>query len=559
MEGSEELDLRRYGRAVRRRLPLILAIVIGMVGSAVALSLMQTPMYEGEAQVLLQPRQTEALFRTDVRSTQPDPRLTIATEIQILRSEPVRRAVGGKIGGPVPKVRASRVRDTFVMEVRARSPERVRAALIVNTYTETYIEQRRKQASDELLTARRELTEKITEVQGNIDALDARLTEVPAGQRDALRVTQTPRREALAAQLALFQQRSDELEVQAALASGGAQIVAPAIVPSSPVVPTPIRNGIVALIFALLLGLSIVTVLEYFDDAITSKDDLVRAVPGIPVLGAIPFVREWTRRRRGQRLTQADRESPAMEAFRSLRTSVQMLGVERPLTTIQFTSSVSAEGKSTTVANLALVLARAGQRVVVVDCDLRSPSLQDVFGVAPAPGFTSVLGQGVDVESALQQVSVGEHELAVLTAGPIPPNPSELLGSRRTAEMLFKLQSQFDVVLIDSPPALPVTDAIALSTWVDAVILVAAAGMTKRKQVRATVELLRQVAAPITGTVLNRVSWSDGYGYGYGYGYGSYKEGGDTNGAAARASASASAGDDPPAEASGRPVKHNRR
>jgi succinoglycan biosynthesis transport protein ExoP len=497
---------------------LVTAIVVGMVGTAVVLSVLQTRLYEGTAQILLQPRQTEALFRTDVRSTQPDPRLTIATEIQILKSEPVRRAVIDKIGPPVPKVGAGRVRDTFVIEVKARSPERSRAEAVVNTYAETYIEQRRRQAADELLTAREELTSKIAEVQANIDTLDVRVADASPAQRDSIRAAQGPRREALAAQLALFQQRSDELEVQAALASGGAQIVARALVPTSPVVPTPLRNGVLAFVFALVLALTVVTVLEYFDDSITTKDDLARAVPGVPVLGTIPFVRDWNRPRRGQRLAHIDGEIPAAEAYRSLRTSVQMLGVERPLSTIQFTSSVSAEGKSTTAANLAMVLADAGQRVVIVDCDLRSPTLHHVFGVSLAPGLTSVLGQGVDLAAALQRVVVGDHDLAVLAAGPIPPNPSELLGSRRTAEVLFKLQSEFDVVVIDSPPALPVTDAMTLSTWVDGVVLVISAGLTKRKQVRATVEVLRQVAAPLTGLVLNRVATSDGYGYGYGYG-----------------------------------------
>jgi len=514
---AQGLDVRRYLTALRRRRSLLVATVVGMVATVLVLSWTRPRVYEGEAHLLLQPRQTESLFSSDGGDRDIDPDLAIATEIQILKGDPVQAAVREKLG-PVPEVRASRVADTFVVEVRARSRDPRRAASVADTYAETFVDLRRKQAAEDLLAAGRELTTKMSEVQAEIDQIDRRIAEAPPPQRDTVSSRMDSRRNALTDQLALFQQRLDELEVQAALASGGAQIVARSPVPTSPVEPRPLRNAVVALFFSLLLGLTLVCLLEYLDDSVTNRDDLADVAPGLPVLGEIPLVRGWAKKRCGLILSFDEEARAAAEAYRSLRTSVQMLGVERPYRTIQFTSSVSAEGKSTTVGNLGVVLARAGQRVVIVDCDLRSPRQHEFFEIDNAVGFTSVLASGVRLEDALRPVAAADRRLAVLPSGPIPPNPSEMLASKRTAELLYRLQEHFDVVLIDSPPVLPVTDAVALSTWVDAVVLVAAAGTTTRKPLRSAVDHLRQVGAPLVGVVLNQASLQLTYGYGYGYG-----------------------------------------
>jgi non-specific protein-tyrosine kinase len=514
---AQGLDVRRYLTALRRRRAILAATVVGMVATVLVLSLTRPPVYEGKAQLLLQPRQTESLFQSDRADRDIEPELAIATEIQILKGDPVQTEVSEKLG-PVPEVGASRVADTFVVEVRARSRNPQRAATIANTYAETFVDLRRQQAAEDLLAAGRELKTKMSEVQAEIDQIDARVADSPPPQRDAVRSRSDARRNALTDQLALFQQRLDELEVRAALASGGAQIVARSPVPTSPVEPKPLRNAVVALFFSLLLGLTLVCLLEYLDDSVTNRDDLAAVALGLPVLGEIPLVRGWAKKGRGLILSADEEDRAAAEAYRSLRTSVQMLGVERPYRTIQFTSSVSAEGKSTTVSNLGVVLARAGQRVLIVDCDLRSPRQHEFFEVDNTVGFTSVLASGVRLEDALRPVGAADRRLALLPSGPIPPNPSEMLASKRTAELLYRLQEHFDVVLIDSPPVLPVTDAVALSTWVDAVVLVAAAGTTTRKPLGNTVDHLRQVGAPLVGVVLNQASLGLTYGYGYGYG-----------------------------------------
>lgn len=505
-EGTE-VDVERFFKALRRRKWLILALVVGMTGSAYLLSQLRDPVYEADARILVQPRLAESLFDSDAAAAEVDPELTIATEIAVLESRPVEDAVRAELG-PVPDVDAQRSGETSIMKVKVRSGDRDRAVLVADRYVSTFIELRRRQAADDLSTAGNELREKIGQVEDEIEALDTRISGLQSGAQAAA----NDDRAALATRLALFKQRLDEIEVEAALKSGGVQLVAGAFAPSSPVSPKPARNAAVALGVSLLLGVALASFVEYVADSVTTRDDLAEAAAGLPVLAAIPGA--LTRRRRSG-ASEVDLGHLAGEAYRSLRTSIQLLRVDRPHRVIQVTSPVGAEGKTTTVANLGRVLAAAGERVVVVDADLRRPRLHEPFGLDSRPGLTSVLAGQATLEEALQVVP-SQPRLGLLASGPPAPSPSELLGSKRTSQVFFELQSHFDVVLVDSTPTLPVTDAAVVSAWVDGTIVVVSVG-TKRKVLRATLEQLRQVEAPVIGVVLNRASPDGGYGYGYGY------------------------------------------
>lgn len=509
---APEIDVRRWLSGLRRRWGLVLAPIVGMLGGALLLSALQEPVYQAEAQVLLQPRRAESPFETTSRATQTNSDVTIDTEIEVLKSKPVHAAVAEKMGA-VPEVRAHRVAKTLIVELQAQSRDPERAAAVVNEYGKTYIDMRRAQEAEEVLGAGEQVAAKITDLQGQLDQLDRRIADAPPAQRPSL----TLQRDALANQQAMFKQRLDELQVEAALRSGGAQLVGPASPPSSPVRPTPVRNAVLALVVGIMVGLGLASLLEYLDDRIRSKDDLTRVAGPLPIIAVIPSVRRWSRAPRSlQLISGSDDDASAAEAYRGLRTSVQLLGVERPLTILQLTSPGAGEGKTTTLCNLAVVLGEAGARVVVVDCDLRRPRVHDAFGSPNHVGVTSVLAGQVSLREAVQNAD-GHRGVSVLTAGPIPPNPSELLSSRRTSELLFRLQSDFEIVLIDSPPVLPVTDAAVLSTWVEATVIIAAGGVTTRKQLRTAIERLRQVEAPLAGVVLNQGPQEEQYGYSYHY------------------------------------------
>src|SRR5205807_9418211 len=238
---------------------------------------------------------------------------------------------------------------------------------------------------------------------------------------------------------------------------------------------------------------------------------------GMPTLGIIPAVEGWKSGEAPRTVSIEEPTSSASEAYRSLRTAIGFIGLDRPLRVIQVTSPSAAEGKTTTIANLAVALSNIGKRVVVVDCDLRRPRIHSFFHVPNDLGFTSVLLGEVPLGDVMQ--TVGRRHLMLLASGPLPPNPSELLSSPRTAQVLRALQAEADVVLVDSPPVLPVTDSAVLSAHVDATLLVMRAGVTTRRQLTRAVEVLEQVASPLVGTVLNGVTADEGYGYAYNYGY----------------------------------------
>lgn len=203
--------------------------------------------------------------------------------------------------------------------------------------------------------------------------------------------------------------------------------------------------------------------------------------------------------------------SAAAEAYRTLRTNILFSSLDRPLRTLLVTSTAPNEGKSTTLANLAVTMAQAEQRVLLVDCDLRRPSLHTLFGLSNEQGLTSAILAQDDSLPPLQATSV--PGLSVLTSGPLPPRPADLLGSRRMAAMIERLSASADIVLFDTPPVVAVTDAAALAPRVDGVLLVLHAGHTRRDRAREARQLLEKVKANIVGVVLNGAKLERGYTY----------------------------------------------
>lgn len=494
----KDFELRDYLKVLRRRKVPIIAVTFFVVTIGVCAAYVQTPVYSATAQVLLQSRSTEFLF-DPTRGIRADPARAVQDEILMIESEPVRAAVREKLGS-APPVSARPVTGTNAINVTAESTVPATAAAVANAYVSAYIDFRRKQVVDDTLAASEQIQGKIADLQRQIDA------------------TTGPQKDTLVRAQALFKQKLDELQVGSAIQTGGAQLVSAASVPDSPVRPTPARNAIVALIGGLLLGVGVAFLADYLDDSIKNKEDLAHATSDLPVIGLIPVVSAWRSQEEAQVVSLSAPTSPAAEAYRTLRTAIQFIGLEHPARTLQITSAGPQEGKSTTLANLAVALARAGQEVVIVCCDLRRPRIHEFFGLENAAGFTSVLLGKVSLTGAIQKVP-SQARVSLLASGPLPPNPSELLSSRRTVEVLDLLKAEYDMVLIDSPPVLPVTDALVISGLVDATVVVSVAGGTTRKEAARTVELLKQVDAPVIGSVLNGVAADSSYGYGYDYQY----------------------------------------
>ena len=477
---------------------MIAVCTLLVLGVSLALSLLKSPVYAAEAQLLLQPRSTDSLFGPTTAEPSRDRDRTVRNEILLIESEPVRADVRRQLGtAPDVAVRARDATDMIV--IRAESTDAERAAAVANAYANAYLSFRRSQAVDELQQAAREIQTKLSELQGQIDAL-------PAGAQ----------KEALVTQQGLLRQKLDQVQVDAALRSGGAQLVSRASTPGAPFTPKPLQAGLRALGVGLLFGIASAFFVEYLDDSVKTKEDVERLVPGLSVVGIIPAVATWTAEEEARVISLEEPKSSAAEAYRSLRTSIQFLALENPVRSLQVTSPGPREGKTTTLVNLGVALARAGQRVIIVCCDLRRPRVHEFFGLDNSTGLTSVLLGKVPLTAALQPVAA-QPRLSLLASGPLPPNPSELLSSRRTVDVLASLQAEADVVLVDAPPILPVADPLVLSGRVDATLVVCVAGATTRKDLVRTMELLTQVGAPVVGAVLNGVTSDAGYGYHDGY------------------------------------------
>ncbi len=503
MEDEDERDavpdLREYGRALGRHRVLIAVTVAVVVIAAVGYSARQTRQYRATAQLIIQRADT---FDSGPQNAQ-DAARNVDTETAVLRSKLVQEAARRKLGHQ-PDVAISGSQTSDVVNVSAKSSNAVRAANDANVYAKVYVALRRKQNIEDLAQAGRQVQVKIDQLVQRIDRLRAGSPELGAAQQ----------------QLTFLQQQLDQLQVSANLNQvAGARVLASADVPTSPVSPKPAQNAAIALVLGLLLAIGLAFLREYVDDTIKTREDLERATDGLPVLGEIPKVAGWRDREAAHLVTADAPHSPAAEGYRTLRTAIEFVLGERELTSIQVTSSQADDGKTTTLANVALAFARSGVKVTIVCCDLRRPRIHEFFGLSNEVGFTSVLIGRATLVDAVQEV-VGEPNLFVLPSGPLPPNPSELLSLPRTDDIVASIEKNagFGLLLVDCPPVLPVADALIVSRMVDSTVLVAAAGSSSRRGVRRSVQMLRQVAAPLVGTVLNNVTLTDGDGaYGYGY------------------------------------------
>ncbi|MCU1596081.1 MAG: Protein-tyrosine kinase [Frankiales bacterium] len=288
--------------------------------------------------------------------------------------------------------------------------------------------------------------------------------------------------------------------------------------PTVPTSPRPKLNLALGLLVGLAVGVGGAVLRETLDTSVKGPDHAQELV-GAPVLGAISYDADASKK---PLVVVHAPSSVRAEAFRQLRTNLQFVDIEHPLRSVVITSSVPGEGKSTTTCNLAITLAQAGLQVVLVEGDLRRPRIADYMGMEGAVGLTSVLLGRTSLEDALQPW--GDGALQVLASGPLPPNPSELLGSQGMQDLLRQLEGRADIVLIDAPPLLPVTDAAVLGTLTSGLVMLIRSNQTRREQVARAVATVNAVGATLLGGVLNMVPTRgpDAYSYGYGYGY-SYK------------------------------------
>jgi succinoglycan biosynthesis transport protein ExoP len=318
-------------------------------------------------------------------------------------------------------------------------------------------------------------------------------------------------------------QRSKENDVVLAGRPNNISIVDYAIVPDYPVGPARMRSVMLAFVLALALGVGLALFLEYLDDSIHSTDDVEKFLR-LPALAVIPAMGGSSRRRmlssagalqkrngsngvNPELLLKVNGRSPLAESYRQLRTSVLLSTAGRAPKTLLITSSLPGEGKTTTAVNTAISLAQTGANVLIIDADMRRPRLRSIFDLPENEGLSSILSSEMKPQDMLKAIAKDPTTgLHVLTSGPIPPNPAELLGSDQMRKLIGVLSVPFTHIVIDSPPVSSFTDGVLIASMVDGVLLVVHGGKSSRGVVRRSRQLLMDVGAKLFGVVLNNVS-----------------------------------------------------
>jgi capsular exopolysaccharide synthesis family protein len=492
---SSEASLRTYLQVLRQRFLWVIALAILAVAISVAINGVQTKKYSASALLLVLPADSTSSLISGIQQTITP--IDILTELQLLESTPVKTEAAKQLGFN-PSIVGSEVGQTNVISVTASAKSASLAARGANVYAKGFVAQEQSNATNAIISGEKQYQSQIHAIDLQIQTLSASVTAAAASSISEL-----------TSQVAVLKGDEAQLEVAAAESPGGVELVSVASPPKSPSSPRTLKDGVIALAIGLLLGLVLALLVDYFDDNIYSKAALEKLPDGLAVLALIPKIKS-RKKRKARLIVVEDPNSPVTEAYRSLRAALILANRNATLKTILVTSPSSNEGKTSIVANLGVILAQSGKRVVVVSCDLRQPRLGSLFALSETPGFTSIF---VGQESAVEvQTLANVPGFAFIGTGPTTPNSVELLGSSTAAEFFEALLLEFDLVLIDSPSLL-VSDGLVLSTYADALLLVVAAGQTKEKQLQRALQLLGQTNALPAGIVLNKVArrWRNRY------------------------------------------------
>jgi succinoglycan biosynthesis transport protein ExoP len=515
---EDAVDLRKYLAIIRRWWWLVVICALLAAGTTYFVSSRKTPVYRATATLLVQsPSSSQTAEYQFYRYAD----LQAPTYIQMLTGQPVMEAAIAQLGWdntsePAGSVSAELIPNTHLIRVSAVNTAPARAAAlanaVVNAFIAKYEDMQQGRYAEALATLQAQMDEvsaQMDNVQAQIDALGTPVTSQEQADLNLLQTTMTGYRNIYT----ILVRDYEQMNLLAAQSADVIAVYEPAEVPTRPVRAATRRNTMLAGAVGTILAVGIVFVAEYLDDTIKTPDDVRRAL-GLSTLGAIGRLAEED----GELIATTRPLSPASESFRKLRTNIRFSGLDRPLKTLLVTSPNPTEGKSTAVANLSVVMAQAGLKVVALDADLRRPRLHQLLSLHPRGGLTESLLEGA-IDGYVQPVEEIDG-LFVLPAGDKPPNPAETLGSQRMRELLDKLGQQMDMVVVDSPPVLPVTDAAVLAQGVDGVLLVIDVGETRRRAAQQAVEEIRQVGGKLIGVMLNKVpTHRRGYYYYYHYNY----------------------------------------
>jgi tyrosine-protein kinase len=496
-------DLQEALAVVWHRKWSILAIALFTLGVALFLSSRQTPIYESQVRLLVTP--LEGVGADSPTSSTPN----LATESELVSSAAVAQIVSTNLNIPGPPrdllrhLSVDNPAETEILEISYRDPIPRQAQRVSMGFAEAYLQFREETANKAILESAETIQSEIAVLTQKLQTMERQLQDMPATD---------PNRSSLEAEASLI--RSNILDRQ--LAQAGlprevtvGRIIEPADQPSSPVSPNRAVNGSFGLVAGLAIGVGLAFLRDRLSERLRSPEG-IEAYLEAPVLGAIPRVPAWRRRKEAFLVSAVQWRSPAAEAYRILRTNVLSAASAVDVKSIVVTSAYSGEGKSTTAANLGVVLARAGKNVTLVSADLRRPRLHEFFNREEHMGLIDLLAGRTTLRQALQEVAVPTHgfdtsmaSLRLLSSGNVADDPGELLTSTTMARVLAELEKLSDIVLIDVPPVLPITDALVVAEVTKHVLLVIGPKASTRPAMTSARQQLDRVGARILGGVLN--------------------------------------------------------
>jgi succinoglycan biosynthesis transport protein ExoP len=516
---TQNVTLRHYLAVLRRRKWTVVLATIAVPAAAVLFSLHQQKLYQASAEVMVNNQDLVATL-TNVNGgsiSQTDADRYLQTQAKLARVPTVvrRTLIAAGLGTEgvdsfLSRSSVTPASNADTMGMAVRDANSTRAAGLATEYAGQFVAYRHQLDTAALVSAR-------LHVEGQMKKLRA------SGQAGS----------GLYSSYAQSDERLREMETLQTSNVSVVQAAQNAVL----VQPRTSRNGILGLLLGLVLGLGLAFLYEALDTRVRTAEEVGHALDGLPLLARLPEPPK-SLRKRGELVMAARPGGPQGEAYRMLRANLDFVTLERDAKTIMVTSALIGEGKTTTAANLALTLARAGRQVILVELDLRRPRLDALFGLDDTPGLTDVVLGKAALEDAITLVSATdlsnrssyagrpiltgsseEGALGILHSGPLPPSPGEFVGTHALAKVLAELGELAETVLIDAPPLLEVGDAMTLSSRVDAMLIVTRLEHLHRNTLRELARTLEQCPAEKLGFVLTGVEESKAYGYGRGYGY----------------------------------------
>ena len=523
VEDGMNLDLRQYFRLLKKWIWLIVLGGILGAGAGWVVSILTVPVYQSTVTLLISQGSTVQDYNSILTSQR-----AATTYVEQIKSPVVHEQVAKELGIPLTlsgklpaDVTVQLVRDTQLIRVSVEDTDPARAQAIANQIAKVFNDQnnafqlqRYRVAQDDIDRQVADARKKIDETQKSLaplgDANDPKTISAPEFVRTE-RARLTMEMTTLQTQYSVLLKSAQDVRLTASRYMDTVTVSTPADLPRFPVRPRTTINLLIGLAIGIMLGLGIAFLVEYLDDSIKSSEDVTRVLE----LSTIGNVVRFPKDAQGPLVALTSPSAPYVEAYRNLRTNLQFSLAVDAASALVVTSAEPGEGKSTTVANLAAVIAQGGKRVILVDTDLRRPTQHHIFNAVPEPGLTDVFLNEQTLDQVIRETAV--PNLHLLTAGKLPPNPAELIASPWMDKLIAMLKEQYDIILFDSPPILPVTDSTLLASKTGHLLWVINAGKTRTDAVRRARETLGQVESKILGVLLNRVSASHGYGYYYYY------------------------------------------